>query len=66
MYNMYRRIVPKKTILSFERGGHIEFKDLYKNEFDFFRIPLRGAKPENVPKMTLKDLYVTFEPYVDL
>ena len=34
--------------------------------FDLSKIPKMGAKPKNWPKITLNDLYMTFEVKVDL
>ena len=37
-----------------------------KMSFDFLKIPKKGAKPKIQLKMTLNDLYMTFEVKVDL
>ena len=44
-----------KSIPSFERRDHADFKYIIKMSFDFFKIPKLGAKPKIDPKMTLND-----------
>ena len=55
-----------KSIPSFKRGDHVDFKYILTMSFDFFKIPKQGAKPKIKLKMTLNDLYMTFEVKVDL
>ena len=43
-----------KTMPSFERGEHVEYKYILKMIFDFSEMPKKGAKP-------LNDLYMTSE-----
>ena len=55
-----------KSLPSFEKGDHVDFKYIIKMSFEFFKIPNKGAKPKIQLKMTLNDLYMTFEVKVDL
>ena len=55
-----------KAITSFERGEHIEYKYILKNNFHFFKIPKKGAKPKIQLKLTLNGHNMTSEVKVDL
>ena len=35
-----------KTLPSFERGEHLKYKYILKNDFDFSEMPKKGAKPK--------------------
>ena len=55
-----------KSLPSFERRDHVDFKYIINMSFDFFKIPKKGAKPKIWLKITLNDLNMTSELKVDL